>query len=88
MRSRKPMGWPRYMHDHLRTDGLTSYYWKVPTWAKKEGFPLRSEALGLDYGEAKRRCDDLLNPQLDAWRISTSSLSSYIPVLRGRSTGW
>jgi hypothetical protein len=26
------------------------------------------EALGTDYGDAKRRCDEILNPQLDAWR--------------------
>jgi hypothetical protein len=29
---------------------------------------MRCEALGSDYGEAKRRCDDLLNPHFDAWR--------------------
>lgn len=29
---------------------------------------MRGEALGSDYAEAKRRCDDLLNPQFDAWR--------------------
>jgi hypothetical protein len=29
---------------------------------------MRCEALGSDYGEAKRRCDDVLNPQFDAWR--------------------
>jgi hypothetical protein len=26
------------------------------------------EALGTDYAQAKRRCDEVLNPQFDAWR--------------------
>jgi hypothetical protein len=56
------------MHDQCLASGITAYYWKIPTWAKKAGFPLRSEALGNDYGEAKCRCDEILNPQLDAWR--------------------
>jgi hypothetical protein len=68
MPRRKPQGWPRYMTDQRLTGGTTAYYWKVPSWAKKGGFPLRSEALGTDYGEAKRRCEEILNPQLDAWR--------------------
>ena len=28
----------------------------------------RIEALGTDYADAKKRCDELLNPQFDAWR--------------------
>jgi hypothetical protein len=40
----------------------------VPTWAKQEGCSLEIEALGTDYADAKKRCDELLNPQLDAWR--------------------
>jgi hypothetical protein len=48
--------------------GTVAYYWVVPTWAKQKGCGLEIEALGTDYAEAKRRCDELLNPQLDAWR--------------------
>jgi hypothetical protein len=48
--------------------GATAFYWVPPTWAVKDGCTMRSEALGTDYAEAKRRCDDLLNPQFDAWR--------------------
>jgi hypothetical protein len=73
MRRYKPARWPRYMDDHQRKDGSTAYYWKVPTWAKKGGFPLNSEALGTNYGTSKQRCDDVLNPQLDAWRRADSS---------------
>lgn len=64
----KPQGWPRYMVTrHLRKGG-TAYYWTPPTWAAQKGFPLSSEALGNDYAEAKRRCDDVLNRQFDDWR--------------------
>ena len=49
--------------------GGTGYYWVPPTWAVKDGCYLKSEALGTDYADAKRRCDELLNPQFDAWRL-------------------
>ncbi|WP_336492514.1 hypothetical protein [Methylobacterium nigriterrae] len=29
---------------------------------------MKGEPLGTDYCEAKRRCDDVLNPQFAAWR--------------------
>ncbi len=45
-----------------------AYYWKLPTWAKKADCKIEAEALGKDYANAKARCDDVLNPQLDAWR--------------------
>jgi hypothetical protein len=70
------------MDDHCLASGGTAYYWKPPSWARKAGFPLRSEALGTDYAEAKRRCDGILNPQLDAWRAKgdAPSLSSSTPI--------
>ncbi len=64
----KPPGWPRYMEAKRLSNGAVAYFWNLPTWARKAGVPMRSEPLGNDYAEAKRRCDDLLNPQLDAWR--------------------
>jgi hypothetical protein len=48
--------------------GAVAYYWDAPTWAKRNGCPVASEALGTDYAVAKQRCDDILNPQFDAWR--------------------
>jgi hypothetical protein len=68
MPRRKPQGWPRYMVPRRLKRGGTAFYWRPPTWAIKKGLTLRSEALGSDYTEAKRRCDDILNPQFDAWR--------------------
>ena len=35
---------------------------------KEEWVTLNIEALGTDYGDAKQRCDEVLNPQFDAWR--------------------
>jgi hypothetical protein len=49
-------------------DGSIAYYWVAPTWAVKAGYFIRSEPLGTDYGEAKRRCDELLNPTFAEWR--------------------
>jgi hypothetical protein len=53
--------------------GATAYYWDPPTWAKRKGFTLGSEALGGDYAGAKQRCDDVLNPQFDAWLAGSST---------------
>jgi hypothetical protein len=44
--------------------GATGYFWYSPTWAKKAGCPVHGEALGADYAQAKRRCDEVLNPHL------------------------
>lgn len=68
MPRRRPQGWPRYMTAKRLAGGATAYFWAPPTWAKAKGCPLTSEALGSDYGAAKKRCDELLNPQWDDWR--------------------
>jgi integrase len=47
--------------------GAIAYYWAPPSRAKKAGYKVTSEALGTDYGEAKKRCDDVLNPHYRAW---------------------
>lgn len=68
MPRRKPQGWPKLMVTRRLASGQTAYYWVPPTWAVKAGCLVRSEALGTDYAAAKARCDDVLNPQFDAWR--------------------
>jgi integrase len=68
MPRRKPLGWPRYMVTRRLKSGAIAYYWVIPSWAKQNGCALEIEALGTDYADAKKRCDELLNPQLDAWR--------------------
>ena len=57
MPGRKPLGWPRYMVPRRLRSGAASYYWVIPTWAKKNGCTLNIEALGTDYADAKKRCD-------------------------------
>ena len=69
MPRRKPIGWPKLMVARRLKSGATAYYWVPPTWAVKAGCKVRSEALGTDYAEAKRRCDEVLNPHFDAWRL-------------------
>ncbi|HEX2431553.1 MAG TPA: tyrosine-type recombinase/integrase [Aestuariivirgaceae bacterium] len=67
MPRRKPQGWPAYMVAKRLRGGVTGYYWAPPTWALKKDCPLTREALDTDYAEAKRRCDEVLNPQLQGW---------------------
>ncbi|MGP0089386.1 MAG: tyrosine-type recombinase/integrase [Xanthobacteraceae bacterium] len=66
----KPLGWPKLMVAKRLKSNVVAYYWAAPTWAKKNGCPVVAEALGNDYATAKRRCDEILNPQFDAWRTS------------------
>lgn len=68
MKRKKPLGWPAYMTDKALKSGV-AYYWSPPTWAKKAGCPMTAEALGMDYGTAKARCDDILNPAFEDWRL-------------------
>ena len=69
---RKPVGWPKLMVAKRLKSGVTAYYWDPPTWAKQKGCTLGSAALGTDYGCAKQRCDEVLNPQFDAWLAGNS----------------
>jgi Phage integrase family len=68
MRRRKPTGWPKYMVAKRLKGGGVAYYWSPPTWAKIRGFGGAAEALGTDFGDAKRKCDDVLNPYFEEWR--------------------
>jgi hypothetical protein len=69
---RKPPGWPDYMEAKPSAGGLR-YYWNAPSWARKRGYTIKSEALGTDYGAAKARCDDYLNPLFSSWRTGDES---------------
>jgi hypothetical protein len=80
MRHRKPQGWPSYMTGKKLSDGRTAYYWQPPTWARKSGCPVRAEALGTDFAEAKRRCDDILNPQFRAYLKRDEFFESSRPI--------
>jgi hypothetical protein len=73
MPRRKPIGWPKLIVSKKLKSGAIAYYWAPPTWAKARGRPVHSESLGVDYGQAKRRCDEVLNPGFDAWRTGNSA---------------
>jgi hypothetical protein len=69
---RKPLGWPEYMLAKP-SKGVVRYYWNAPSWARKRDCPIKSEALGVDYGAAKTRCDTFLIPLFDSWRTGGAS---------------
>lgn len=75
MPKRKPVGWPRYMVAKRLAAGSIAYYWSMPTWAKKDGCTVGPIALGGDYGVAKARCDEIINPQFDARRTKGEALA-------------
>jgi hypothetical protein len=54
------------MEHRILKNGI-GFYYHVPSWARKAGCPINSEALGMDYGKAVARAAEL-NDQLDAWR--------------------
>jgi hypothetical protein len=68
----KPPGWPSYLLAK-HAGGGARYFWNAPTWARKRGCPIKSEALGTDYAAAKARCDDYLNPLFKSWLTSGES---------------
>src|SRR5690242_1898079 len=65
---RKPAGWPAYFVTKRLSRGRMGYYWQPPSWARRSGCPFHSEPLGTDFARAKIRCDEVLNPQFEAWR--------------------
>jgi hypothetical protein len=75
MLRKKPQGWPKLMVPKRLRSGAVAYYWDIPSWARKAGCTLHAEALGTDYSTAKSRCDSLLNPQFDAWRLRDADFS-------------
>lgn len=83
MPRRKPLGWPKLMVSRRLSRGEIAYYWVPPSWAKKRGCVMSPEALGKDYSDAKRRCDDTLNPHFDAWRVGGRAKEIPPPSSRG-----
>lgn len=88
-RVKRAMGWPKYMQDKQLKGGVTAFYWVPPTWAMKADppCPLPREALGQDFGEAKRRCDQVLNPAFDEWRRTRALSDEQIKEMRQPAAG-
>jgi hypothetical protein len=66
MPRRKPLGWPKLMVAKRLKSGAIAYYWRPSTWARRRGCAMPGEALGVDFTQAKHRCDEVLNPQFDS----------------------
>jgi hypothetical protein len=60
---------PRYViRIWSKRRGCWTYYWNVPTWARKDDCPVANETLGTDYEAAVKRAETVLLPAFDAWR--------------------
>lgn len=68
LRTTQPL--PRYVRRKALASGTWAYFFEVPTWAKKAGCIVKSEALGLDYGRARERAETILLPTFDSWRTN------------------
>jgi hypothetical protein len=75
---------PRYVERKPTRAGF-SYFWHLPTWAKKAGCPVHNEALGLGYDAAVKRAETILLPAFDAWRTGSSDKAQ--PVMTAAKTG-
>ncbi|BBB99151.1 hypothetical protein ABIF38_005720 [Bradyrhizobium japonicum] len=77
---------PRYV-ERKRTGAGWAHFFHVPTWAKRAGCPLHSEALGLDYAAAVKRAEEILLPAFDAWRTGdTSTATTTTPAIAAAGT--
>jgi len=76
----KPVGWPDLMRGKRLSNGATAYCWAPPSRAKRAGYKVTSEALGTDYGEAKRRCDEILNPHYKTWLNEGAEATTWVAL--------
>jgi hypothetical protein len=66
---------PRYVERRWTKAGWT-YHFHVPTWAKRAGCPMHTEALGTDLDAAIKRAETILLPAFDAWRSGDAKIAS------------
>ena len=66
---------PRYVERRWTKAGWT-YHFHVPTWAKRAGCPMHTEALGSDLDAASKRAETILLPAFDAWRSGDAKIAS------------
>jgi hypothetical protein len=68
---------PRYVRRKWLKEQSWAYFFEPPTWARKDGCPVRAQALGRDYESARDKAESILLPLLDSWR--TGGLSDLAP---------
>ncbi len=63
---------PRYVQTRRLAGGQTAFYWCRLWWARGKKGPFRNEPLGVHL-DKMRALAEVLNDQLDAWRIARKS---------------
>ena len=48
---------PRYVRRKWLKEQSWAYFFEPPTWARKDGCPVRAQALGRDYESARDKAD-------------------------------
>ncbi|MET3907520.1 hypothetical protein ABID59_001861 [Bradyrhizobium sp. S3.3.6] len=69
---------PRYCRQKALKRGGWAYFFEPPTWARKQGCTVESEALGEDLAAAVDRVTNVLLPAFDSWR--SAGLTDMAPV--------
>jgi hypothetical protein len=69
---------PRYCRRKPLKGGRWRYFFEPPTWARKQGCPVRAEALGVEQAAAVERTENVLLPAFDSWR--SRGLTDMVPA--------
>jgi hypothetical protein len=78
---------PRYVERRWTKAGWT-YHFHVPTWAKRTGCPMHTEALGADIDAAINRAETVLLPAFDAWRSGDTKTATTLAVATAGTLDW
>ena len=69
---------PRYCRRKPLKSGRWGYFFEPPTWARKQGCPVKAEALGAEQAAAVERTKNVLLPAFDSWR--SRGLTDMVPA--------
>jgi hypothetical protein len=69
---------PRYCRRKPLKSGRWGYFFEPPTWARKQGCPVKAEALGTEQAAAVERIQNILLPAFDSWR--SRGLTDMVPA--------
>jgi hypothetical protein len=78
---------PRYVERRWTKAGWT-YHFHVPTWAKRMGCLMHTEALGADIDAAIKRAETILLPMFDAWRSGDTKTATTSAVAIVGTLDW
>ena len=88
MHRRSALPRPRYVIRKPLRSGGCGYFFNVPTWAKRAGCLVRSEALGTDHAAAVERAETILLPAFDAWRAGGAADVAKASVAKSGTLDW